>query len=229
MKKNLLGLLLGVGIIALAPMSAKAANGVEINDTSVSVAYQGIANVAVSYTGSFNDLQVLVGDGSVVIYKLTDNGNGSATLSLAGIDYGSTNVAIYKASDMSAVDYLEVKSGLTSGYEIKSYYSGTDITTVYNDCVIKYNFTLNGSNNAKASVTGLLLTRENGLDRLNVMVDIVNDNSSFKGLSKYTASFYDKNGNLIKSQDSYVRSDLDLSTYNIYWYIPTDCVKIVID
>lgn len=228
-KKNLLGIIFTLGIVALLPSSVKAANGVEIKDDTVSIDYQKAKAVNISYTGNFSDLKVVVGDSSVILTNLTDNGNGSATLSIGSIDFGKTVLAVCKSSDTSAVDYLYVNSGLTTGYEIKNYFSGTNITTVYSDCVIKYNLILNGANNEKATFKTLNLTRENGLDKLNVTADIVNDNTTLKGLSKYTASFYDVTGALIKTQDAYVRSDLNLSSYNMCWYIPSNCVKIVLN
>lgn len=226
-KKCILGIALMSMCVIFRPMSLNAANGIEIKESTVKVPYLSTAVATVEYTGSFYDLAVVVSDSSKAGAALTDLGNGKANLILSSIDFGRTVAAVYKASDLSAIDYITVDSGLTTGDQIQNIINGSKITTVYSDCVIKYDAILHGENNAQAAITGLVLTRNDGMNELNVSANIIKEDVYLTGLSTFKAEYYDASNKLIKEQKAYVRSNLGV-TNNICWYIPKECVTIVL-
>ena len=54
--------------------------------------------------------------------------------------------------------------------------------------------------------------------------------SSYNGISTFFADFYDAAGNLIKRQAVYALAPLNYQTqYELEWYIPEGCTRIVIE
>lgn len=227
MKKGLFSIMALALCLVASPIQSKAANGVEIDAGEVNVPYMSTNTVSVSYTGSFSDLVVVVADGSKAGAVLSDLGNGKANLVFSSFDFGRTTAAVYKASNMSAIDYIIVDSGLTKGNNIQNYINGSKITTVYSDCVVKYDAILRGANGAEAANTGLILERNDGMNELKVTANIIKEDSTLTGLSTFYADYFDAANQLIKTQKVYVRSNLGVPC-NISWYIPKECVTIVL-
>ena len=92
-------------------------------------------------TGFFNVLlAVLTADPSIAAAVLTDNGDGTATMTVAAAAPGTTVAAVYRLSNAAVVDYITIRSGLADDGEVLTQTDGTSLVTTYEDRMVYYNY-----------------------------------------------------------------------------------------
>lgn len=225
------------GCIALGaagtPVSAQAAGqgSIEMEEEVLSLSIGETAGVTVEYdlAGGFADMAVLTADPGIAVAALTDNGNGTATLSAAGLTAGSTVAAVYRVSNAAVVDYIVIRSGLAADGEVITQTDGTSLVTTYEDRMVYYNYTLAGRNGASLAVMGMEIERGSGVDCLRVTGTLLSGDSVTPGLNIFYANFYDAAGDLLKRQALYTRKPVSGSILELEWYIPEGCVRIVLE
>lgn len=229
--------LLLAGCLALGtagtPVSVKAAGegSIAMEEDVLAMNIGETASVTVEYdlAGGFADLAVLTADPNIAVAALTDNGDGTAALSVAGVTAGSTVAAVYRISNAAVVDYITIRSGLADDGEVLTQMDGTSLVTTYEDRMVYYNYTLAGRNGASVAIAGMEIERGSGVDCLRVTGTLLSGDSETPGLNIFYANFYDAAGNLLKRQALYTRKPISGNVLELEWYIPEGCVKIVLE
>lgn len=222
-----------VMIISAGKLTVKAAQtDINITQDSVTLNLGGTSVVNVDYSGlagGFAELAVVSADNAIVSASLYDLGNNKANLAMVSTGTGSTTVAVYSASNPTVVDYVAVQSGLAGNSQVMTTVNGTTLTTVFLNRVITYDAVLKGKNEATLAVSGLVIERESGVDRLKVTGAVLTTDSKTPGMSTYYANFYDAAGRLMKRQAVYLRDPLENAQLELFWYIPEGCVSISLE
>ena len=229
--------LLLAGCIALGaagmpvPVQAAGEGSIAMEEDMLAVNIGETKSVTVTYdlTGGFADMAVLTADSNIAVAALTDNGNGTATLSVAGVTAGSTVAAVYRISNAAVVDYITIRSGLAADGEVLTQTDGTSLVTTYEDRMVYYNYTLTGRNGASVAIAEMGIERGSGVDCLRVTGTFLSGDSETPGLNIFYANFYDAAGNLLKRQALYTRKPVSGNVLELEWYIPEGCVKIVLE
>ena len=159
--------LLLAGCIALGaagmpvPVQAAGEGSIAMEEDVLAVNIGETKSVTVTYdlTGGFADMAVLTADSNIAVAALTDNGNGTATLSVAGVTAGSTVAAVYRISNAAVVDYITIRSGLAADGEVLTQTDGTSLVTTYEDRMVYYNYTLTGRNGASVAIAEMGIER----------------------------------------------------------------------
>ena len=220
--------LLLAGCIALGaagmpvPVQAAGEGSIAMEEDVLAVNIGETKSVTVTYdlTGGFADMAVLTADSNIAVAALTDNGNGTATLSVA---------AVYRISNAAVVDYITIRSGLAADGEVLTQTDGTSLVTTYEDRMVYYNYTLTGRNGASVAIAEMGIERGSGVDCLRVTGTFLSGDSETPGLNIFYANFYDAAGNLLKRQALYTRKPVSGNVLELEWYIPEGCVKIVLE
>ena len=228
--------LLLAGCLALgtaAPVSVHAAGegSIAMEEDVLTAGIGETVSVTVEYdlAGGFGDMAVLIADPAIAAAALTDNGNGTATLSVAGLTSGSTVAAVYRVSNAAVVDYITIRSGLAEKGEVHTQMDGTSLVTTYEDRMVYYNSLLTGRNGASLAIAGMEIERGSGIDCLRVTGTLLSGDSETPGLNIFYANFYDAAGGLLKRQALYTRNPVSGSVLELEWYIPEGCVRIVLE
>ncbi|HJA92844.1 MAG TPA: hypothetical protein H9717_06970 [Candidatus Eisenbergiella merdipullorum] len=225
-----------LGVTAAAPVTAQAApvSGegtitAEEDMLSLDIGETGTVKVDYDLAGGFADLAVLTADPGIAAVVLTDNGNGTATLTAAAVSPGTTVAAVYRISNAAVVDYITIRSGLAQEGEVYTQMNGTSLVTVYEDRMVYYNSTLTGRNGASVAISGIGVERESGLDCLKVTGSLLSGDAKTPGMNIFYADFYGAAGELIKRQALYTRNPVSGNTLELEWYIPEGCTMIVLE
>lgn len=107
--------------------------------------------------------------------------------------------------------------------------TGTGLVTVFHDRVVNYPYILTGSKEDMLQVTGLLMERESGRDKLKVTGNLLTLEDKVPGMNTFYANFYDASGMLINRQPVYSRDPYVGSALEIFWYVPEGCTSIVLE
>lgn len=206
---------------------------IDIKEDAVKVAMGGSAVVDVDCSGVVGGgigVTVISADTQIAMASITDGGNQTAKLSIVGVGMGSTTVAVYSYANPQVVDYITVQSGLTqNSSDIVTQMNGTGLTTVFCDRVVNYPYILTGSKEDQLQVTGLLMERESGRDKLKVTGNLLTLESKIPGMNTFYANFYDASGMLINRQPVYSRDPYTGNAMEIFWYVPEECTTIVLE
>lgn len=206
---------------------------IDIKEDVVKVAMGGSAVIDVDCSGVVGGgvgVTVVSADSQVAMAAITDNGNQTAKLSIVGVGMGSTTVAVYSYANPQVVDYITVQSGLTqNSSDIVTQMTGTGLVTVFHDRVVNYPYILTGSKEDMLQVTGLLMERESGRDKLKVTGNLLTLEDKVPGMNTFYANFYDASGMLINRQPVYSRDPYAGSALEIFWYVPEGCTSIVLE
>ena len=204
---------------------------IEMKETSVEVPLGQTKNIEVTYQvpeGMTAQLGAVIADEEMAAASVADAGNGKATLSVAGLQLGSTVIAVYEASDPNVVDYVTVYSGMAEEGEVYTVTEGSSFTTVYDDRVVYYNSLMNAGNGDQLAVSHMEIQRNSGIDGLLVKGKLWEQNTGSAGLLAFYAEFYNASGQLLDSQPYYVRNTGAGSSVELRWYIPEECTKVVL-
>ncbi len=212
-----------------APVSAEGSIVMEEEVLSLGLGETGSVTVDYDLAGGFADLAVLTADPSIAAAVLTDNGDGTATMTVAAAAPGTTVAAVYRLSNAAVVDYITIRSGLAEDGEVYTQMNGTELVTVYEDRMVYYNSLLNGRNGASIAISGMEIERESGLDCLRVTGTLLSGDSKTPGMNIFYADFYDAAGELIRRQALYTRAPVSGSRMELEWYIPEGCSRIVLE
>lgn len=212
-----------------APVSGEGSITIEKDVLSLGLGETGSVTVDYSLAGGFADLAVLTADSSIAAAVLTDNGDGTATLTAAAAAPGTTVAAVYRISNAAVVDYITIRSGLAQDGEVYTQMNGTSLVTVYEDRMVYYNSTLTGRNGASAAIVGMGIERESGLDCLKVTGTLLSGDTKTPGMNIFYANFYDAAGSLIRRQALYTRNPVSGNKLELEWYIPEGCAMIVLE
>ena len=216
------------------PLKVHAADegSIKLSKTEVSIAVGVTELVNVDYSSvptGFNDLKVVAANPAVAAVCLFDNGNGKASLAIGATGKGTTTIAVYRASNAAVVAYVSLKSGLAGKNQVYTEIANGIATTTYDDRIVQYPTILHGKNDAALIVSGILLERESGLDKLCVTGELTAVDSKLPGMNTFYANFYDYGGVLLKRQAVYSRDPSVNNVMTLEWYVPEGVALIVIE
>lgn len=188
-----------------------------------------LVNVDYSIPTGFYDLKVVVANPEVAAVCLTDNGNGKASLAIGATGKGITTIAVYRASNAAVVTYVSLKSGLAAKNQVYTEIVNNIATTTYDDRIVQYPTILHGKNDAELIVSGIVLERESGLDRLCITGTLATVDSKLPGMNTFYANFYDCGGVLLKRQAVYSRDPSVNNVMTLEWYVPEGVALITVE
>lgn len=217
------------GVAPVLPSHAAGGSAISISENAVRVGVGETAVIAVEYEGlpqGSADISVLSSDSSIVEPAIVDAGDGQLSLAVAGNGIGTATVAVYSLSNIQAVDYVVVQSGMAKAGEIINMEGEQALATIYSDMVIHYGRILIGRNGAELAVTGLALERGAGIDCLSISGELLAKDGKMPGMTVFYADFYDAAGGLIKRQAVYTRDSRANSHMELQWYVPEGCARV---
>lgn len=229
-----IGMVIIMGILCFFPVKAFAAGEgtlKAVNDcVSLSVGETTVISIECKdIAGGIGDLAVVSVNPEVAVGVLSQGEGNTVSLGIASVGAGTTNLAVYRVSNPAVVTYVAVLSGMAEKGQIITQVTGDQLTTTYEDCIVHYGAVLNGKNDAKFTVNGLVLERESGIDCLKVTGILSAKDSKMPGMNTFYASFYDPAGTLIKRQAVYSRDPAAETTMTLKWYVPYGSAQIVIE
>ena len=226
-------LLTNILVVGMAPMQVSAAEGsIKLSRNMISLVAGATEVVGVDYSSiptGYADLAVVASDPAVAAVCMFDNGNGTAALAIGAIGKGTTTVAVYRTSNAAVVAYVTVRCGLAAKNQVYTEIAGDMVTTTYDDRIVQYPTILHGKNGASMVVSGIVIERERGLDKLCVSGQFVSGDSKLPGMNTFYANFYDFGGILLKRQAVYTRDPADYNVMKLEWFIPEGVATIILE
>ena len=198
-------------------------------EVSIAVGEAELVNVEYSIPTGFYDLKVVVANSEVATANLFDDGNGKALLAIGATGKGATTIAVYRESNAAVVSYVLLKSGLAAKNQVYTEIANNIAITTYEDCIVQYPTILHGKNNAALIVSGMVLERESGLDKLSITGTLTAGDSKLPGMNTFYANFYDYGGILIKRQAVYSRDPSVNNVMTLVWYVPEGVSLIILE
>ena len=226
-------LLVNILITGMAPIQASAAEGtIKLSKSMISLGTGATEVIGVDYKSiptGYADLAVAVSDPAIAAVCMVDNGNGTAALAIGAIGKGTTTIAVYRVSNAAVVAYVTVRCGLAAKNQVYTEIAGDMVTTTYDDRIVQYPTILHGKNGASMVVSGIVIERERGLDKLCVSGQFVSGDSKLPGMNTFYANFYDFGGILLKRQAVYTRDPADYNVMKLEWFIPEGVATIILE
>ena len=226
-------LLTNILVVGMAPMQVSAAEGsIKLSRNMISLVAGTTEVVGVDYSSiptGYADLAIVASDPAVAAVCMFDNGNGTAALAIGAIGKGTTTVAVYRTSNAAVVAYVTVRCGLAAKNQVYTEIAGDMVTTTYDDRIVQYPTILHGKNGASMVVSGIVIERERGLDKLCVSGQFVSGDSKLPGMNTFYANFYDFGGILLKRQAVYTRDPVDYNVMKLEWFIPEGVATIILE
>lgn len=122
-----------------------------------------------------------------------------------------------------------VQAADTNQTEIVTQTTDTGLMTWFSNQVVFYPYILAGDKQDQLQVTGLIMEKESGRNKLVLTGNLLTKETKVPGMNTFYADFYNASGELIRRQPVFSRDPYTGNEMEIYWYLPEDCVSVLLE
>lgn len=195
-------------LIYSMPTNAEYDGTLVFSKTALNMQVGEVAYLTVDYSKTmttFSDLTVVSSNPGIASAVMAEGGNGKAVVAVIAQGKGTASVAVHRVSNPGVVAYCAISSGLAAKNEVYTDITGNLFTTYFEDCVAQYPAVLTGKNGATFSVTGFILNRKSGMNKLEIHGELLTGDEKLPGMSTFYVDFYGFGGDFLNTQAIYVR------------------------